>query len=176
LFSAGSDSQLLTGFIPLGFHLLNFPILFISYLMKTTLLVIFLTFSSLASFCQSTTTDKSNQHGDNVVTEKKVKDEIADQPLTKVDQMPEYKGGDEARVLFLMKNLNYPKEARKAGISGIVFVTFIVERDGSLSDVKVLGGIGGGCDKETVRVVKRIPPGYPERKMEKRYGFSLICQ
>ena len=125
--------------------------------MKTTLLVIFLTFSSLASFCQSTTTDKSNQHGDNVVTEKKVKDEIADQPLTKVDQMPEYKGGDEARVLFLMKNLNYPKEARKAGISGIVFVTFIVWSDGSVGEVKIKRGIGHGCDEEAMRVVKMMP-------------------
>lgn len=70
---------------------------------------------------------------------------------------PEYPGGDEARIKFLIENIVYPQIAKEANIYGIVYISFIVEKDGSISNVKVLRGIGGGCDEEAIRVVKMMP-------------------
>lgn len=78
-----------------------------------------------------------------------------------VEHMPSYPGGNEALYEFLSKNINYPVEALKKGISGRVFVTFIVRKDGKVTDVEVLRGIGGGCDEEAVRVVKLMPKWEP---------------
>jgi hypothetical protein len=58
------------------------------------------------------------------------------------EEEPSYPGGDEARIKFLQENLKYPEEAIKRRLHGKVFVTFVVEADGALSDVKVLRGIG----------------------------------
>ena len=78
-----------------------------------------------------------------------------------VEQMPAFPGGEEKLLEFLSKNIEYPEEARKAEIQGRVFVGFVVEKDGSVGDVKVLRGIGGGCDEEAVRVVKSMPKWKP---------------
>ncbi|ADY51899.1 TonB family protein [Pseudopedobacter saltans DSM 12145] len=74
-----------------------------------------------------------------------------------VEQMPAFPGGMEAWAKFLRKNLNYPALAKEAGIQGRVTVSFVVEKDGSVTDVKVLRGIGGGCDEEAVRVIRKSP-------------------
>ena len=84
-----------------------------------------------------------------------------------IERMPEYPGGDEARLKFLRDSLVYPIDARLKGIQGRVYVTFVIERDGSISEVKVLKGIGYGCDEEAIRVVKSMPnwiPGIEEGK------------
>ena len=84
-----------------------------------------------------------------------------------VEEMPQYSGGEDALMDYVSKNVVYPSEAQEKGISGRVFVGFIVEKDGSVSDVKVLRGIGGGCDEEAVRVISGLPkwkPGKQEGK------------
>ena len=63
--------------------------------------------------------------------------------FSRVEKQPEYPGGDEARIKFLVENIKYPAEAMKSGIQGKVFVTFMVNSDGTISDVKILRGIGG---------------------------------
>ena len=78
-----------------------------------------------------------------------------------VEQMPGFPGGPEAMMQYVAKHINYPKEAQKAGIQGRVFVGFIVEADGSLSDFKVLRGIGYGCDEEAIRVAQSMPKWKP---------------
>ncbi|MFU8844779.1 MAG: TonB family protein [Bacteroidales bacterium] len=80
-----------------------------------------------------------------------------------VDEMPLYPGGDEARIKFILDNINYPAEAKERGVTGRVFVTFVVEKDGSVTNVKVLRGIVGGFDEEAVRVVKQMPDWIPGR-------------
>ncbi|MCD4773909.1 MAG: TonB family protein, partial [Bacteroidales bacterium] len=65
-----------------------------------------------------------------------------------VEQMPNYPGGEKAMFKFIGENIKYPEEARKQGISGRVYVTFVVEDDGEITDIKLLRGIGGGCDEE----------------------------
>ena len=74
-----------------------------------------------------------------------------------VETMPEFPGGVEELYRFLGKNMKYPAMAKDAGIKGRVYVNFVVYEDGSIKDVKLLRGIGGGCDEEAIRVVKAMP-------------------
>jgi len=61
----------------------------------------------------------------------------------------------------LLANITYPQQAKKDSIAGRVFINFIIEKDGSVSNVKVLRGIGSGCDEEAVRVVSSMPKWKP---------------
>ncbi|MCS6916129.1 MAG: energy transducer TonB [Chitinophagales bacterium] len=98
--------------------------------------------------------------------------ENSEQPADTVDQadnriyltadvMPEFPGGTQAMKAWLSRNARYPAAARKEQIKGLVEVTAVVEKDGSLSDVRVLRDIGGGCGEEAVRVVKAMPHWVP---------------
>ena len=78
-----------------------------------------------------------------------------------VEQMPQFPNGEEAMMQYIAEQVKYPAEAKKADAQGRVFVGFIVEPDGSLSDFKVLRGIGHGCDEEALRVVKSMPKWKP---------------
>ena len=80
-----------------------------------------------------------------------------DAPLLLVEQMPEYPGGQQAMFAFISKELKYPEEAIDNGIEGTVVISFVVERDGSIGEAKVLRGLGGGCSEEALRVVKSLP-------------------
>ena len=95
--------------------------------------------------------------------------------FTVVEEQPGYPGGEEARISFLQQNIKYPEEAKELGIQGKVFVTFVVEVDGAISDVRVLRGIGGGCDEEAIRVVKAMPRWVPgkQRGVPVRVQFNL---
>jgi protein TonB len=85
-------------------------------------------------------------------------EEVAEMEIfTVVESMPAYPGGDAARMKFLQENIKYPQMARESGIQGTVYVTFVVETDGSVTDVRVLRGIGGGCDEEAIRVINLMP-------------------
>ena len=84
-----------------------------------------------------------------------------DKVLEKAEVMPEYPGGDQAMMQFVAENVKYPQEAIDKEISGRVLVSFVVEKDGSIGDVKVVKGIGGGCDEEAVRVVNTMPKWKP---------------
>ncbi|MEI6898243.1 MAG: energy transducer TonB [Bacteroidota bacterium] len=95
--------------------------------------------------------------------------------FTVVEEQPGYPGGDEARIRFLQENIKYPEEAKELGTQGKVFVTFVVEMDGSITDVRVLRGIGSGCDEEAIRVVKSMPRWVPgkQRGQPVRVQFNL---
>ncbi|GAB4014314.1 energy transducer TonB [Spirosoma migulaei] len=85
-------------------------------------------------------------------------------PFITVEQQPEYPGGLDALRNFLSKNLNYPRSAASAGVSGRVFVSFVVNTDGSLTDLQVLKGIGFGCDEEAIRVMRKMPNWRPGKQ------------
>jgi protein TonB len=86
----------------------------------------------------------------------------ADGPaLEKVEQNPEYVGGYITMMKFLRDNMRYPTEAQEARISGTVFVQFVVKSNGQVANVRRVKGIGGGCDEEAVRVVKKMPNWIP---------------
>ena len=74
-----------------------------------------------------------------------------------VDEMPSFPGGEAKLLEYISNNIHYPQAARENGIQGRVFVGFVVETDGSVSNVKLLQSIGGGCDEEAVRVIKSLP-------------------
>lgn len=80
-----------------------------------------------------------------------------------VDEYPEFMGGMKAFTKYMERNLHYPSQAMDEGVKGKVFVTFVVEIDGSITDVKVLRGIGFGCDEEAVKVIKKSPLWKPGR-------------
>jgi periplasmic protein TonB len=74
-----------------------------------------------------------------------------------LEKYPEFPGGQAAFNKYISRSLRYPMLARENEISGRVFVSFIIEKDGSLSNIKVLRRIGGGCDEEAIRVLKGSP-------------------
>jgi protein TonB len=75
----------------------------------------------------------------------------------KVDKFPAFQNGDTAIDLYICKNIKYPAIARENKIEGKVLTSFVVEIDGSISNVKVIHGIGGGCDEEAKRAIKNLP-------------------
>ncbi len=92
-----------------------------------------------------------------------------------VEVMPEYPGGMEALIDYLGSNIKYPDQAKKEGIEGKVFVNFIIEKDGSIGETKVIRSIGGGCDEEAVRVVSQMPNWTPgtQRGEAVRVSYNL---
>jgi TonB family protein len=91
-----------------------------------------------------------------------------------VDKVPSFPGGDEARQNFIKKNIKYPEEALKKDIRGTVFVNFFVQIDGTVTDVKIKRGIGGGCDEEALRVVKMMPKWTPGEVKGKKVKVAFI--
>ena len=87
---------------------------------------------------------------------------------------PSFNGGENAIIEFFNKNINYPKEAIEEGIQGTVFVSFIVDETGKVTNVKVLRGIGGGCDEEAVRVVNMFPNWNPGKKNGEFISSEMI--
>ena len=78
-----------------------------------------------------------------------------------VDVFPDFPGGMGAWAKYIQKNLRYPTMAQEEGVQGKVFLTFVVEKDGTITDVKVTKGIGYGCDDEAIRVIKKSPRWKP---------------
>ncbi len=85
-----------------------------------------------------------------------------------VEDEPEFPGGMEALYRYLASNINYPDEAKAEKIQGRVFVSFVIEKDGSVSNIKLLRDIGGGCGEEAVRVVAAMPRWKPGRQHGRR--------
>lgn len=92
-----------------------------------------------------------------------------------VEVMPQFPGGQIAMLQYLMKNIKYPEQAMKEGIQGRVTVRFIVEKDGSISDVKPVLSVHPLLNKEAVRVVKSMPKWSPGKQNGKpvRVRFNL---
>ena len=78
-----------------------------------------------------------------------------------VEEMPQFPGGEKALMEYIAKNLTYPQEARDKGVEGRVFIGMVIEKDGSVSNVKVLRGISQECDAEAVRVISSLPKWKP---------------
>ena len=92
-----------------------------------------------------------------------------------VQTPPSFSGGEAARRRFLGENIKYPQMAKEIGIQGTVYVTFVVEPDGSITNIKITRGIGGGCDEEALRVTKLMPRWIPGKQRGKpvRVQFNM---
>lgn len=88
--------------------------------------------------------------------------------------MPTYEGGMQSFYSFLSKEINYPKAAKRMGVQGKVFVQFVVETDGTLTDLKIVKGIGAGCDEEALRVMGLIPRFIPAKQGDVRVPVKMI--
>ena len=99
-------------------------------------------------------------------------EEIVEAEIFKVvEEMPEFPGGTAKMMEYIQKNIKYPMMARESDIQGRVFVNFVVEPDGSITNVMVMRGIGGGCDEEALRVVQSMPNWKPG----KQRGSAVRC-
>ena len=104
-----------------------------------------------------------------------VEEEVVEQEIFKiVEEMPAFPGGEAKLMEYVSKNVKYPQIARETGVQGRVYVNFVVEPDGSVSNVSVLRGIGGGCDEEAVRVVKNMPKWKPGKQRGKAVRVSYM--
>jgi TonB family protein len=95
------------------------------------------------------------------LVESPAKDDDNNEVFTAVEQMTEFPGGLTAFGEYVSKNIRYPALARENHVQGKVFLAFIVEKDGSLTDVKIIHGAGSGMDEEAMRVIKNSPKWKP---------------
>ena len=98
----------------------------------------------------------------------------ADEIFTVVEAYPEFEGGVAAFNAHIMKEIRYPLEARQARVEGRVDVQFVVDKDGSISHVEAMRGIGAGCDEEAVRVVKSLPRFKPAAQNGKPVRMRMV--
>ncbi len=106
--------------------------------------------------------------------EEAMPEEKADEIFTIVEERPTPVGGLKAFYDYVSQNLKYPAMARRMGLEGRVFVQFVVEKDGSLTDIKVVKGIGGGCDEEAVRVLSNAPKWNPGKQRGRPVRVRMI--
>ncbi|HLW21255.1 MAG TPA: energy transducer TonB [Cyclobacteriaceae bacterium] len=139
-------------------YLLPFPLLFIGLIMLT-------------ASCMP-------EEGNRQVTEpEEVLVETITEPNNEVfdvvENMPTPAGGMEGWNQYLGENLRYPSAAKTKGIEGTVYVAFTVKDDGSVSDVEILRGIGGGCDEEALKVIKNSPRWEPGTQRDKKVNVKM---
>lgn len=94
--------------------------------------------------------------------------------FTVVEELPQPEGGLESFYQYVQKEITYPLLARENGVEGRVFVEFVVERDGSLSDIKVVRGIGNECDSEALRVIKGASPFNPGKQRGRTVRVRMV--
>ena len=111
--------------------------------MKNTLLIIAL-FIGIGAFAQ--TTESKN---------------TPPEPGTLVETQPEFPGGQMEMMRFIQKEVKYPEDAKEMGIQGKVYISFTVNKEGTLEEVKILRGVSTSIDKESLRVVKAMPKWTP---------------
>ena len=102
-------------------------------------------------------------------------EEMEEEIFVVVEEDPQFPGGMDSLYAFIQRNLRYPQKALNDKIEGTVYVTFSVEKDGSIGAIKILRDIGGGCGEEAVRIVKMMPKWIPgkQRGIPVRTQFNL---
>lgn len=88
----------------------------------------------------------------------------SDVPLTRADQMPQFPGGEREMMRFIKNNLRYPTGAQANNIQGTVILNFVVDREGKITNLKVVKGIGFGCDEESIKVMEKMPLWSPGKQ------------
>ncbi len=106
--------------------------------------------------------------------------EIADLPYEDVkdtflivEKMPTYPGGMKAFYTLFSKKLRYPSQARRMNVEGRVILSFIIGKDGAISNIKLLRGIGAGCDEEAIRILKKTAKWNPGKQRGKAVKVQM---
>ncbi|MFD1185545.1 energy transducer TonB [Pontibacter rugosus] len=89
---------------------------------------------------------------------------VEEKPYTYVEQMPTFPGGESEMLKYLGKNIRYPAAAQRAGVEGLVVLSFVVGRTGEISEIQVIKNLGAGTDEEAMRVVKSMPKWTPGKQ------------
>jgi protein TonB len=100
--------------------------------------------------------------------------EDVDEVFLVVEESASPQGGMQAFYEYVNKKVKYPAQARRMGIEGKVFVEFVINRDGSIQDVKAIKGIGAGCDEEAVRVIQSAPSWKPGKQRGKPVRQRMV--
>jgi len=111
--------------------------------------------------------DQGEELVENIDTPINLPIEDPDEVFIVVEEKPFFPGGEKALLSYIAKNLRYPSKAQRMGIEGRVIVQFVIDKDGSVTDLNVLKGIGAGCDEEALRVMGNIPKFSPGKQRGK---------
>jgi protein TonB len=125
----------------------------------------------------SNQTREGDENADPVINEPVITEAPVVEPpkiFTIVEQMPEFPGGEGELFKFIQQNISYPAMERDNDIQGRVIVGFVVNEDGSVSDVAVKKGVSNGLDKEAVRVVKLLPKFKPGKQQGKSVKVAYV--
>ncbi|MBI9036621.1 MAG: M56 family metallopeptidase [Bacteroidales bacterium] len=147
-------------------------------------LIVMLIFAFSVTTSKSVTAQNKNLKKENVKTEKKKsprlvkvseteKDQNQEEVFLVVEKPPKYPGGESAKQSFFKENLKYPKAAKEKGIQGTVYVTFVVENDGSITNIQLLRGVDPLLDNEAIRVMKSMPKWEPGTQRGKKVRVQV---
>lgn len=122
--------------------------------------------SVMSTFTQAGSDDINliKEHKDEVVQEKPREEKKKEEVFTHVEQMPKFPGGDAELYKFISNNLNYPAMAIENNVQGRVVVQFVVTKDGSIGNVKVVRSVDRDLDNEAIRVCKKLPKFIPGKQ------------
>lgn len=109
-----------------------------------------------------------------IIIEEPPIDEVEEAPENWAEVMPSFEGGIEKFYTFVSKNIKYPNQAKRMGVEGKVFIQFVVEKDGTLSNIQSIKGIGAGCEEEAIRVMKLIPKFKPGKQGDRRVRVQMV--
>lgn len=104
------------------------------------------------------------EHGIDIADLEEHKVIVEEKPFTTVEQMPQFPGGEDELMRFILGNLRYPSVAKEVGIEGRVIIRFVVSKTGDVTNVEILRGLDPSCDKEALRVVKMMPNWIPGKQ------------
>ena len=109
-----------------------------------------------------------------IIVEDAPEEEVAEEVFLIVEEPATPPGGMAAFYKYIAENMKYPAQARRMGIEGKVYVQFVVDKDGSLTEVQAVKGIGAGCDEEAVRVIKGAPKWSPPKQRGKPVKQRIV--
>ena len=136
--------------------------------MKNHTSILILIFLMFSFFTKAQTDSSLNSPSDSLKDQKFDNEKI----YSMVEQMPSFPGG-EAELFRFLQDINYPKEARTKKVSGRIFVTFVVNKEGKLKDAKILRGLGYGIDEEVMRVINKMPDWIPGKQNGKNVSVQF---
>ena len=115
------------------------------------------------------------KHLDSIINNDTLQINDSDEVFVFADEFPSFTGGDAARIKYFRDSISYPKQAIEKSVEGTVYVTFVIEVDGSITHVKLLKGIGSGCDEEAIRATQDMPNWIAAKKNGKniRSQFNI---
>ncbi|REE05977.1 energy transducer TonB [Marinoscillum furvescens] len=111
---------------------------------------------------------------EDIVFEEAPEEEVVEEVFTIVEDQPEFPGGMAAFYKYVGDQMSYPSQARRMGIEGRVYVQFVVDKDGTVTEVKAVKGIGAGCDEEAERVLRESPKFKPGKQRGRAVKVRMV--